>query len=237
MKALVIGGTKGFGKEISENLVGKGFDLITVSRAKKGYKGNVHYKCNLSNLISWKKVINKILKQNKDINLIFFVYGFVKPKKFTALNANDWLKSYSTNVVYVSLLLQELENNKHKYKNIKIATIGSQWSYKTGHDYLVPYIVSKHGLKSLTEDFARRNGNITINHICVPTMDTPGYYSVRKSFEKIGKRKLIDQLSRGIVANHKQIAKSVLKLVLRNNKSGVTFMITSEGKINPYYKN
>ncbi|MBS3174730.1 SDR family oxidoreductase [Candidatus Woesearchaeota archaeon] len=230
MKALIIGGTKGFGKEISDNLINNGIGVITVSRSKIHYKDHLHYRCDLSNLMLWKRCINKILKENKDIELIFFVYGFAKPKNFINLNTNDWLKSFSTNVVYIALLLQKLEDKLQKKNIMKIVTIGSQWSYKIGCDYLVPYTISKHGLRTLTEGFAQRNKNIIINCICVPTMDTPGYYKIRKEFEKLGRKELIG-MSKGLVADHKHIANEVVRLTLKNNESGATYIITSEGKI------
>ena len=43
MKALIIGGTKGFGKEISDNLINNGIGVITVSRSKIHYKDHLHY--------------------------------------------------------------------------------------------------------------------------------------------------------------------------------------------------
>src|SRR3989344_6849124 len=228
MKALVIGGTRGFGKEISDNLVKKGFDLVTVSRSKKGYKNHIHYHCDIGNLDLWKRSIEKILKKNKEIDLIFFVFGFADPNPFTKLSVKDWSDTFSRNVVYVAMLLQNIEDSPLGYDGIKIVTIGSQWSYKVGNKYLVPYIVSKHALKILTDDFAKRNRSMIVNHICVPTMNTPAYHVIRRSFERIGTNNLV----KGIVSDHQKIAKKLVQLVLDNNKSGVSFIITPKGKVN-----
>lgn len=228
MKALVIGGTRGFGKEISNNLINKGVNLISVSRAKKGCVGQLHYTCDISDLASWKRTINKIMKENKEINLIFFIFGFADPNPFTKLSVKDWSDTFSRNVVYVAMLLQNIEDSPLGYDGIKIVTIGSQWSYKVGNKYLVPYIVSKHALKILTDDFAKRNRSMIVNHICVPTMNTPGYHVIRRSFERIGTNNLV----KGIVSDHQKIAKKLVQLVLDNNKSGVSFIITPKGKVN-----
>ncbi len=228
MKALVIGGTKGFGKEVSNNLLKNNFNLVTVSRAKRGINSQPHYSCDIINLKLWEKILKKI-KKHKKIDLIFFILGFANPKPSNKLTIKDWEEALAKNLIYVSMALEQLKGNLIKSKNPKIITIGSQWSYKVGCDPLVPYTVSKHALKTLTEDFASRNKKIKANHFCLPTMDTPGYRPVKKAFLKIGEKKIISGFS---MANPKIIAESLVKFVLKFNKSGNTFVVDITGKIN-----
>jgi hypothetical protein len=59
-------------------------------------------------------------------------------------------------IFHISVAFQELKELLHCAPNPRVLTIGSQWSYKTGCDELVPYTIAKHALRDLTKDFADR---------------------------------------------------------------------------------
>ncbi len=231
MKALVIGGTRGFGKEISDQLLDKGYNLITVSRSTSGYKNYPHYSCDVGDLDSWQKTLQQIKSEHKNLDFLACVAGFTKARFSKDLTIDDWNQTLSRNVIYVALALQELSELLHTSNHPRVLTVGSQWSYKIGCDELVPYTVAKHALRTLTEDFAQRNSRIQINHYCAPTMDTPGYWEVRESFQNIGQESTIKSFVPDRLTDPKVVAKSIIDKTLETDASGSTFVIKPDGLI------
>ena len=231
MNALIVGGTSGFGEAVFNSLSGKGLELITVSRSKSKYKSRKHYFCDIGNLGQWIKTLNKIKLNLKSLDLAIFIVGFAEAKSFNKLTEEDWQNTLTKNVIYVSLAIQELESLLSSSKNPKIVTIGSQWSYKVGNNFLVPYIVAKHALRTLTKDISIRNRKIKSNHYCMPTMDTPQYWKVRESFNKIGEEEMIRSFSPEGLADPMVVAKNLVRHVLQSNVSGFTFVIERDGKV------
>lgn len=231
MKALIIGGTRGFGKELSSQLFDRGYDLVTVGRSASGYKNHPHYSCDVGDLDCWQNILKKIQEEHDSLDFLACVAGFARAKSSKYLTADDWNQTISRNVTYVALALQKISDLLRTSNHPKVLTIGSQWSYKTGCDELVPYIVSKHALRTLTEDFAQRNPRIQINHYCVPTMDTPGYLEVKKSFRDIREESTIMNFTPDGLANPKVVAKAIIDKALETNTSGSTFVIKPDGLI------
>lgn len=231
MKALIIGGTKGFGQEILEQLLDKKYEPITVSRSKTGYKNYLHYSCDVGNLEQWAKTLGKIVDQQKSLDFLACIAGFAVAKPFEDLTSDNWNQHFSKNVTYVALAFQKLGDLLRSSNSPKVLTIGSQWSYKTGNNKLVPYIVAKHALRTLTEDFASRNSTFHSNHFCAPTMDTPGYWEVRKSFQAIGEETSIAGFTPEGLADSKIIAKSIIEKALETDITGCTFVVKPDGVI------
>jgi len=217
MKALIIGGTKGFGKEISKMFIRKGYAVIIIGRTKAN-----KYNCDIQNSKEFKITLQKIKNEHqKGIDIIVFVVGFAEPKEYSQITEEDWFKSLKNNLVYVAQAIKELEVLLLKTKQPKVITIGSQWSYKLGNRYLIPYIVSKHALRTLTLELAKDQKKIKYNHYCVPTMKTPGYSKVRKGFLKVDPKRF-NLLPK---ANPKEIAKLLVEHIIINTAKGQTFVI------------
>ena len=231
MKALIIGGTKGFGKEVSSQLSNRGYDLITIGRSISGYKNFSHYSCDVGNLKDLRDTLRRIAQENKSLDALICIVGFTRAKPSAELTSADWEKTLTKNLLYVGVAFQELKDLLNQSRNPKVLTIGSQWSYKTGSDELVPYTVAKHALRDLTKDFSEREPRIKSNHYCVPTMDTPQYWEVRESFRKIDKEELITNFTPKRLANPKIVAKSLVNKFIKTKVSGATFVISPNGKI------
>lgn len=220
MKALIIGGTKGFGKEVSQLLLDQKWDLITVGRTEGDFPNTQNFLCDVGNLEEWKNVLGTIEAENQTIDLVIFIAGFARAKNAKDLTVEDWEEHTRKNLIYVALGLESIKSSLVKSTNPKIVTIGSQWSYKIGAYELVPYTITKHAVDTLTKDFAARNTNIKANHYCVPTMDTPQYIKVQESFSSIGKDYPVKD-----VAIPKEVAKSIIDHVTRYEKSGSTLVV------------
>lgn len=218
MKALVVGGTKGFGQEVAKKLIERNFSLVTVGRS------DADYNCDIGDLEKWKEVLIEIKKEHKVLDVVFFIVGYARAKSSKDLTDKDWNEHLGRNLIYVALGLEHLKNNFSG--GAKIITTGSQWSYKVGNDELVAYTISKHALGALTLDFASRNQLVIANHYCVPTMATPQYYKLSESYAEIRKDFPSTEPS-----NSDTIAKKLVEHVLNFRKSGATIVIDEAGKV------
>ncbi len=230
MKILVIGGTKGFGKEVLNILLKKNNEITIIGRSNVKIKGVTNYACDIGNLNELRRILKMIKLRNNSLDALFCIVGFARAKKSSDLKISDWQETLSKNLLYVTLVLQELRELLNKSKNPKVVTIGSQWSYKVGYDELLPYIISKHALRALTEDFAVKNKWIKINHFCVPTMKTPGNLEVQKSINNLSYKKRMFKF-RGVFAEPKIVANSLVTKFLTTNLTGSTFIINPNGTI------
>ncbi|MFH1170893.1 MAG: SDR family oxidoreductase [Candidatus Vogelbacteria bacterium] len=219
MKVLVIGGTTGFGKEVSEKLKTKNFEVMTVGRSD-----NADFPCDVGDLEKWQKVLSQIVEKHPAFDLVIFAVGFARAKSSKDLTLEDWQEHINKNFLYVAIGLQVLKGNLDGVVGSKVVTIGSQWSYKIGNDELVPYTIAKHAVNALTKDFAMRDSLIKANHYCVPTMDTPQYSEVMESFDNVGKEFMVKEL-----ANPKAIAEILVDHCLEYSETGKTLVINGTG--------
>lgn len=231
MRALIIGGTRGFGRDVSSQFQRKGYELITISRSASGFEGYPHYSCDVGNIKSLRRVLRDVARKNKSLDALVCIAGFTRAKPSARLDSSDWDETLTKNLLYVGVAMEELKKVLNQSSNPRVLTIGSQWSYKIGSDELVPYTVAKHALRTLTEDFADRESKIKANHYCVPTMDTPQYWEVRKSYRKIAKERTIARFTPNGLANPAIVAKSLINKFFETNDSGCTFVISADGKV------
>ncbi|MDP4039409.1 MAG: SDR family oxidoreductase [Candidatus Pacearchaeota archaeon] len=231
MKALIIGGTSGFGREVLSQFLDRDYDIITISRSASNYTNYQHYTCDVGNIKDLRNVLRKIISQNSSLDALVCIAGFARAKPSAKLTPSDWEETLTKNLIYVGVAFQELKDLLNRSSSPRVLTIGSQWSYKTGSDELVPYSIAKQALRTLTRDFAEREPKIKANHYCVPTMDTPGYWEVRKTFKKIAKERTITNFTPKGLAQPKIIAKSLIDKFLKTKASGSTFIISKDGKI------
>ncbi len=219
MKALIVGGTQGFGKELANELRGErgGYEVVTIGRTN-----NPDYLCDVGDLEKWQQVLPEIKKVHQQLDLIIFAVGYARAKSFTSLNTIDWKEHLDKNLLYVAFGLKDLAETARG----KVVTLDSQWSYKIGNPELVPYTVAKHALTTLTLDFAARNPSIQTNNYCLPTMDTPQYHKVMRSFQDLGKKFKVEKL-----ADHKLIAKKLIHHILDYPETGRVLKINPEGEV------
>jgi len=184
--ALVIGGTRGFGRAMS-NCLSQQFEVQTVGRSE-----DATFQCDLSNPDQW----GRTLEQISDPNLLVCVTGFAEPKKPSDLTNEDWERTHQLNFGYVLQALDKLNPER-------TITIGSRWSLRRDCPLLLPYIEAKHQLA----DFVRASDQ-DISCYCVPPMQTPGLAFVMDSLSKIADNGFtvdchdIDEVARSIVQHN-----------------------------------
>lgn len=225
-KALIIGGTKGLGAEISRELKEKNYGLITVARSENPKIDSEQYACDVGNLKQWRKTLEEIRSRHRSLQALVCVVGYVRLKTSGIFTAHDWDDVFRQNLTYVVLALQELA--PHFRQGAKILTTGSQWSYrKEGDEYIVPYRAAKHALHALTEDFGKENPHLTVVHCCIPSMDTPG---AQNASAIAGIQTHPSGLSPEQLADPKVVAKGMIDYLITTNPSG-SVVIDREGKI------
>ncbi|MFC1774873.1 SDR family oxidoreductase [Nanoarchaeota archaeon] len=223
MKALIIGGTKGFGKEVTSSFRRREYEVITVGRSC--IESERHYACDVGIMDCWESTLDRIAAEHPRLDALACVVGYARAKHCDDLSFVDWIEHFNRNTIYVGLAFSKLAE---VVRIGRVITVGSQWSYKTGCDELVPYTQAKHALRSLTRDFAIREG-IKANHFCVPTMDTPGYRDVRASFEAMREGSFDGFMQE--LANPTSVSERLVEKALTTYAAGSTFVVPPDDEV------
>lgn len=216
MKALVVGGTKGFGFEVARELRTKGYDVITVGRSG----GN--FNVDIGDEKRWIMVLDEIRKEHAKFDMAIFIAGFARASSTTERTKKEWQEHRQKNVGYVEAALSHLRFAQRA----TVVTIGSQWSYKKGAKELESYIRSKHQLREFTESFAEEHPEYSVAHIAVPPMSTPQRELVWEGFgDKPEKNQ--NQVE---VADLDVIAEALVEEAVENEHHGELIQIDTHGE-------
>jgi len=216
--ALIIGGTKGFGKKICDNLKKRNFNAFTIGRSNEA-----DFQADISNRLNFKRILKEIKIKLPRINLIFCVVGFANAKKPRQLTKKDWDKTFQCNVGFINQTLEILKSNLEKGKG-KIISFGSKWSFREDCSFIKPYILAKHQIISLNRI---RSAEFNMLCFCIPSMNTPGLKAVNTSFNRLG----IKTIPLCRLGNSEKIAEIVVRKTLNKTKSGDIFLISPKGVI------
>lgn len=174
MKALVVGGTTGFGAALVAELSAT-YEVVTVGRS--GEESANHYVCDVTNLPRWQQVLRQIRTDHPDIELVICAVGYARLQSPSSLAKEDWQRTAVANTTYVKVAYRMLREVLAQRHGCFIA-IGSRWSSRHDCDQLLPYIAAKRRLRCWVEGLARRQLAIRFVHCAVPQMDTPQYSQV-----------------------------------------------------------
>ena len=231
MKSLIIGGTSSLGKSISNELISKRAEIITLSRSPTGLHNFLHFQCDVLEQDRFKSILLKIRDDNRVVDNIWCVVGYAYPKK-TEEQTPDVLKRHlDRNFTYVKTTLETLKDSLFVSKNPIVVTLGSQWSYRPATDCpeLAPYITAKQNLRKYTQDFALANHFIKANHYCLPTMDTFAYRRIEETFKSTLDKQTMK--SYNTLADPNIIARNLVRHVLSFNDSGKILLIKPNGLV------
>jgi NAD(P)-dependent dehydrogenase (short-subunit alcohol dehydrogenase family) len=218
LTSLVIGGTNGFGRFMSEGLKSQGFNVFTIGRSDcSDFQGDI------SSQIGFEETLLQIKKELHTIDLVSCVVGYAIAKEPSSQTKEDFEIAMQCNQGYVNQVLDILSDNISDV-NGKIITIGSKWSLRKDCPLLLPYIEAKHALVDLVK--FRSNEFITSCY-CVPSMDTPGYRGVLSSFKNIG----INEIPNQNLGDPKNIAERIIYHNFKNFDSGGIYVVSPLGDI------
>tara|TARA_B100001115_G_scaffold157208_1_gene129560 strand:- start:216 stop:878 length:663 start_codon:yes stop_codon:yes gene_type:complete len=158
-KTLIIGGTKGIGKAILENL--KSHECHVISRSYSARQN--HYALD---------VLQDELPEIEGLNNIVYCPGSITLKPFHRLTVEDFISDYRVNVLGAVRVLQfyfkELKKNKGSV--VLFGTVASQ----QGMSFHASIAAAKGGLESLARSLAAEWApNIRVNVVNPSLTDTP----------------------------------------------------------------
>ena len=104
-KAIVLGGSRGIGKAISDSL--KSIEINVFAASKK--------EIDTSNLDSVKKFIDWFKQGNHEIDILILNTGGPEPKPFSTITEEDWNKYHNQLFVGFCTILQNIKVNHNGY--------------------------------------------------------------------------------------------------------------------------
>ena len=131
--AVIIGGSSGFGREITQILLNnKKFNITVCGKKKFNNKSILFYKLNLLNLISIKKCVSKLKKIKKiDILILNSSSFFFKKKIIKSKFERSFLLNYLSQFYIINSLKEEILRSKFK----KIIIISSHALFNSKIEY------------------------------------------------------------------------------------------------------
>lgn len=224
--ALVVGGTQGFGLEMTTDLIQKGYTVATISRNKNPDLPCDQYICDVTDNDALRTVLREIQLPYYHLDLVACVVGTAAFKDPKDIDNAQWLNIMKGNFVFVDIVF------RHIWSQLKISdmpvgiTIGSRFSH-SGTDWMthmLPYICAKYALRGLTHDIAVRFRRLRINNYCVAPMDTPGR-------DRVYNGVLMTETARKLLADKKIVAEAVINHATTTQMSGQTFIVNHTGSI------
>ena len=172
--AIVTGAARGIGREIAEQLAGKGIRVIanynkSEDQAKELKKENENidiFQADVSKREQVKNMVEYTLNKYGKIDILINNAGISETKLFTDVTDEEWEQIIKTNLYSVFCVTQEVVPNMIKNKSGCIINISSIWGI-VGSSCETVYSISKAGIDAMTKSLAKELGpsNIRVNSI------------------------------------------------------------------------
>ena len=216
--ALVTGGAKGIGQEISIQLAELGYFVIInyyhseedaeklVKTIKNNNRYAEKYKCDVRNIDELEKMVNFVVKKYGKIDLLVNNAGISEHKLFQDITPDDYNNMINSNLSSAFFLSQLVVKNMVQYQRGKIINISSIWGM-CGASLEVHYSVAKAGLIGLTKALAQELAPSNIQVNCV----APGAVNTRmmSGFTIEELESFCDNIPMGRLGTPKEIANCV----------------------------
>ena len=212
-KAIIIGGSKGIGQQISQNIKSLGIKTYSCSRKE----------IDTSDLASVKKFVLK----HKSTDILVLNSGGPPPLKLSKISINDWKKYFNQLFLSFFILLQNIKINKNGY----IFYISSSITKEPGDELIISSSL-RPAMSSLLKSVSISNSKKNISTINI----APGPFKTRRIKELVKDiKKMEKSLPTGKIGDPKEIGLFV-KFVIKNKIkyiSGST--VYFDGNINKSY--
>ena len=175
-KTLIVGGTKGIGKRISELL--ENSDCIIFSRDEINSTNNNHIYYNLD-------VINAEFPDIEDLSSIIYCPGTINLKPFRSLKEEDFLNDFNVNFMGAVSIIKKYQRNLTKSENASI-TLFSTVAVSQGMPFHASIAAAKGAVEGLTKSLAAEfAGKIRVNCIAPTLTNTPLAEGILRNEEAI----------------------------------------------------
>jgi alcohol dehydrogenase/benzil reductase ((S)-benzoin forming) len=168
---LITGCSSGLGLALTNYYLQKGFKVYGISRNKPEIQNQnfIHISFDLSKISDIKTSLTNILKEIKNLDLVFLNAGMLgKIKILKELNIEEMQEVYSLNVYANKELLDILMNIK--VENILVVSSGAS---KTGYKGWGSYSLSKAGVNMLVNLYSNEIPNTKIIAVAPGVIKTP----------------------------------------------------------------
>jgi NAD(P)-dependent dehydrogenase (short-subunit alcohol dehydrogenase family) len=225
--ALIVGGTSGLGLAVTERLLSAGYQVTTVGRRSAPQGVARHYVCDLGDCHAWRHTLRHIVENHSEFTVTAFIAGFARAVSPGDVTPAERQLHYRLNADYVADACAAISG---LWKSgAAVFTVGSQWTYRSGCPWIIPYIMAKHALLAITCEMAAATKQRRVRHYCVPTMATPAYAEVRNSFATLGLGKEFAQLGlESNLSNPEEVAKALLKHLVHDDSSSPLWRVRSD---------
>ncbi len=192
-KAIVIGGSKGIGKEISKQL--KSLKIKTISCSRK--------EIDTSSINS----VKKFIKKYKSTDILVLNSGGPPPLKMSKINEETWNKYFNQLFLGFFLLLQKIKINSNGY----VFYISSSIIKEPGENLIISSSL-RAAMSSLLKSFSisKSKKNISVINIAPGPFKTNRVKELVKNFKKFQK-----ELPTGKIGDPKEIGKFI-KFIVSN---------------------
>ena len=212
-KAIVIGGSRGLGQQISKNIKSLGIKTYSCSRKE----------IDTSDLVS----VNNFIKKHKNTDILVLNSGGPPPIKFEKISVNDWKKYFNQLFLSYFILLQKIKVNKNGY----VFYISSSIIKEPG-DSLILSSTLRPAMSSLLKSVSLKNSKKNISTINI----APGPFKTSRVKELVKNIKKMERgLPSGKIGDPKEIGLFVRFIIQNKIKyiSGST--VYFDGNINKSY--
>ncbi len=168
-------------------------------------------RCDVSNEVQVKNMVNIIIKKFGRIDILVNNAGFVKDGELFSLSLNDFKKTLDVNLLGVFLCIKYAAKEMVKRKKGKIVNVGSIRGLEScARKDIIDYSAAKAGVINLTKSLAKELTLKGINVNCV----APGITNTEiiKGLTGEARRKAIDGTLLKRMAEPIEIAKAILFL-------------------------
>lgn len=175
--AIVTGGTRGIGLEISKALIADGFQVAaiyhgneTAAKAMKAETGAEVFKCDVANFEECQKMVEKITKKMGAITVLVNNAGITKDGMLHKMSAEDWHSVIETNLTSCFSMCRAVMVGMRDAGYGRVINISSINGQK-GQMGQANYSAAKAGMLGFTKALALESARkgITVNAVC------PGY--------------------------------------------------------------
>ena len=220
MIALVTGASKGIGRAIAYNLAQNGYDVVigyntdiaganeTLEEVKK-YSDGMIFKCDISNELEEKNMVENIISKYGDIDLLVNNAGIAIDKPFEDKNVEDFRRILDVNLIGTFLVSKYVGKYMMRNKSGVIINISSNNALNAYYPESLDYDASKAGVISLTHNLAKQYAPyIRVNAICPGWVNT----DMNKNMDLEYKNSILKNIKLGRFAEPSEIADLVVFL-------------------------
>ena len=161
---LVVGGSRGIGKEVCRQFVFTGAEVLCASRTNPRMYGVEHIKCDISS----ESDIDKLFSNIYNLDFVINMAGTNLCEPIENIDSKEWDRVMSTNLKSFFLICQHAVSIMRLRKQGRIVNVSSIAGRHKSIVSGVHYTASKYGIVGLTKQLAQEvsKDNILVNCVC-----------------------------------------------------------------------